>query len=383
MRILLYSHSGSGNHGCEAIVRSTIKILDGEFILCSANDDKDIHFGLDKLCSIIPEKCEISRKKSTYWKALINYHLGINRYAFDELAFSPIFGNARKCDVALSIGGDIYCYGGPKLLYNINRKLRNDGTKTILWGCSIPEVIDSDIKKDLLEYRHIFTRESISYNTLKSIGLTNVSLFPDPAFALERKDNPLPKEFINGNTIGINVSPMIISYEKNAGVVMNNYINLVKYILDTTDMGIALIPHVAIEGNNDYTPLIDLYHRFKDSGRVVIFGDHSAEIIKGYIARCRYFIAARTHASIAAYSSCVPTLVVGYSVKARGIATDIFGQADRYTIPVQNLCQADELTNAFKWLQDNEASIKTHLKGFMPQYISKVYQLNDALKNFI
>ena len=26
-RIFLYAHGGSGNHGCEAIVRSTIKIL--------------------------------------------------------------------------------------------------------------------------------------------------------------------------------------------------------------------------------------------------------------------------------------------------------------------------------------------------------------------
>lgn len=383
MKILLYSHSGSGNHGCEAIVRSTVKILDGEFTLCSACEEKDIYFGLDNLCSIISEKRQIHRRELSYWKALANHRLGINTNAFDELAFSPIIENARQCDVALSIGGDIYCYGGPKLLYIINRKLRNNGTKTILWGCSVPETIDADIKKDLSGYNHIFVRESISYNTLKSSGISNVSLFPDPAFALDRKYAPLPKGFIKGNTVGINVSPMIIGYEKNDGAVMNNYINLVQHILDKTDMAIALIPHVVEENNSDCNPLDDIYQRFKKSNRIVIIGDCNAEILKGYIARCRFFVAARTHASIAAYSSCVPTLVVGYSVKARGIATDIFRQSDKYTLPVQSLCNADELTNAFKWLQDNETAIKTRLDDFMPGYISKALQLNDALNAII
>ena len=29
-KIVLYSHGGSGNHGCEAIVRGTYKILNGK-----------------------------------------------------------------------------------------------------------------------------------------------------------------------------------------------------------------------------------------------------------------------------------------------------------------------------------------------------------------
>lgn len=41
--------------------------------------------------------------------------------------------------------------------------------------------------------------------------------------------------------------------------------------------------------------------------------------LKGYISRCRFLVAARTHASIAAYSTGVPALVAGYSVKARGL----------------------------------------------------------------
>ena len=90
-------------------------------------------------------------------------------------------------------------------------------------------------------------------------------------------------------------------------------------------MQVALIPHVVWSHNDDRKPLSQLYEMFKDTGRVVMIEDHNAEELKGYIARCRLMVVARTHASIAAYSTQVPTLVVGYSVKARGIAKDIFG----------------------------------------------------------
>ena len=52
--------------------------------------------------------------------------------------------------------------------------------------------------------------------------------------------------------------------------------------------------------------------------------------LKGFIARCRFFVGARTHATIAAYSSCIPTFSVGYSIKAKGIAQDIFGTYKNY-----------------------------------------------------
>ena len=37
------------------------------------------------------------------------------------------------------------------------------------------------------------------------------------------------------------------------------------------------------------------------------------------------FTGARTHATIAALSSCIPTLSFAYSIKAKGINRDIFG----------------------------------------------------------
>ena len=95
--------------------------------------------------------------------------------------------------------------------------------------------------------------------------------------------------------------------------------------------------------------------------------------LKGYIARCRFFVGARTHATIAAYSSCVPTLVLGYSVKSRGIAIDLFGTDDHYVLPVQSLDNSIELSQYFEWIMNHESEIRARLKTVMPSYISNAY----------
>ena len=54
MKIGLYAHGGSGNHGCEAIVRSTLKLLGGnEYTIFSERPDDDIYYGLDKFARVV------------------------------------------------------------------------------------------------------------------------------------------------------------------------------------------------------------------------------------------------------------------------------------------------------------------------------------------
>lgn len=105
--------------------------------------------------------------------------------------------------------------------------------------------------------------------------------------------------------------------------------------------------------------------------------------LKGYISRCRLFIGARTHATIAAYSTCVPTLVVGYSVKAKGIAKDIFGTYENYVIPVQSLENSDDLINSFTWIYENEDKIKNHLTTFMPTYKKRGLEAKKEIEELI
>ena len=113
---------------------------------------------------------------------------------------------------------------------------------------------------------------------------------------------------------------------------------------------------------------------------MIEIGDASASELKGYISRCRLFIGARTHATIAAYSSCVPTLVVGYSVKAKGIAKDLFGTEEEYVSSGTGIAEPEDLIEGFEWLLSNEKEQKNKLESIMPSYREKAAQAKELLK---
>lgn len=381
MKYVMYPHGGSGNHGCEAIVRSTVKLIGNETTLFTNKMAEDCKVGLQDLCKLDVAEKQISSGGLSHLLAVFRTKVLGQTDAFDRLVFQHIVETAKNVDYMLGIGGDNYCYDTPEFIYLVNRMVDEAKVKRILWGASVePDAIDERMFQDLRGYHKIWARESLTYQALLDKGLTQTFLLPDPAFVLDKKELPLPNGFVEGNTVGINVSPMIIGYEKNKGMTLRNYVNLIQYIVDKTDMQVALIPHVVWSHNDDRKPLTQLYDMFKDTGRVVMIEDHNAMELKGYIARCRFMVVARTHASIAAYSTQVPTLVVGYSVKARGIAKDIFGTEDNYVIPVQSLQRADELMKCFHWLMDHEDDIKVHYAEMMPDYIESVYTVRDLLK---
>lgn len=384
-KVVLYPHGGSGNHGCEALVRATCKIIkNANAILATRSKNEDSTYALDEICTLINEQEQISKCSFSYIKAAIKYHLFKDQDAFEAITYKSITNSVKNNGIALSIGGDNYCYGVPTYIYIINRLLRKQGTLTILWGCSIePSSINNEMLDDLKSYSLIIARESITYEAMVKAGLKNVKLLPDPAFQLDQVDLELPDGFVEGNTVGINLSPMVMGCENGKNITFKNYEKLIEGIIADTDMQIALIPHVVWCENDDRVPLRMLFEKYKHTGRVVMIEDHNCMELKGYIARCRFMIAARTHASIAAYSTCVPTLVVGYSVKAKGIAKDIFGTYENYVLPVQSLAQEDDLKNAFDWIYKNEDLIRTHLQSMMPEYRERALLIGEELKKIM
>ena len=388
-KFFLYGHNGSGNHGCEAIVRSTCKILREEFgdvdiTLASGNTNEDREYELDKVTSLVNEKNTVSKLSLPYINAYLNLKLKKEGLEAEKLAYRKTFYNVDKDTIAFSIGGDNYCYPGYERFTMLHNMLRERNIKTVLWGCSVePSKINDFMKEDLVNYDLIIARETLTYEALKNIG-ANVKLYPDPAFQLDKIEKELPKNFKENNTVGINISPMVMNKESVLGITIENYNALIKYILENTDMNVALIPHVIWEDNNDdRKPSKFLYDKFKDTNRVVLIEDDNCEVLKGYISRCRFFIGARTHSTIAAYSTYVPKLVVGYSIKAKGIAKDIFGTYENYVIPVQNLENKGDLLKSFKWMLDREDSIKDHMDKFIPSYKEKSLDAAKELSKII
>ena len=75
------------------------------------------------------------------------------------------------------------------------------------------------------------------------------------------------------NTIGLNVSPLVIQKESREGIVYANFVYMIQWILEHTACAVALIPHVVWESNDDRTVLRKLYEEFSDTGRVVLIED--------------------------------------------------------------------------------------------------------------
>ena len=384
--IILYMHAGSGNHGCEAIVNSTLKLIADKrrsqgidthipVVVVSNSVEEDRKYSLGKLekygLCILTEDRHIDRElipHVTYYayrklsgdrESFLRYRYKDAFKEFDRTVSEYSRKNPGHADfskpLAVSIGGDNYCY--PEMVDDLilaHNVFRKKGFETILWGCSIePDSLNSEaLVEDLKAYSRIYARESISYNALLEAGIDEqqLELRKDPAFELETVKKELPEGFLDGRTVGINLSPMVQNKETIPGITIENYKNFIRYILDNTDQNVAFVPHVVWGSSDDRKPLSELYEEFKDTNRVVLIGDAPAEELKGYISRCSFFVGARTHSTIAAYSSGVPTLVIGYSVKSRGIATDLFGGYENFVLPVQEIMDGDAMIKAYQWI---------------------------------
>ncbi|RJE91150.1 polysaccharide pyruvyl transferase family protein [Paenibacillus sp. 1011MAR3C5] len=369
MKIMMYGHGGSMNRGCEAIVRSSASIIKegiggAQVYLLSDNPHTDQ--SITKLDDVYDGSPSPLRKYSYDWlvSSVRNKLFQDESYALGKI-HDNIIRHIDHMDVCLSIGGDNYCYGEQPGWYEVNRRVKRQGKKLVLWGCSIGEEDMSPAKlQDLAGYDLILARETLTYEMLKAKGLTNVRLVADPAFTMEKEELALPEGWQEGNTVGLNFSPLVWKRNEQSKAAVHE---LIRHMLDTTDMAISLTPHVMQEGNNDYEVLQTYYEEYKHTGRVLLLPDHLNAIqYKGYIARMRFFIGARTHATIAAYSNAVPTLVLGYSVKSKGIAKDLFGE-EKLVLGIQDISSGAKLKGAFDEMVRDEAVLREALRGSVPR----------------
>lgn len=383
MKILMFFHGGSLNRGCEAIVRTGVAMIKNHFpeattIDLVSRDPKSDEI-IPLLDSIYIDKARSIKKYSSDW--LIS-SIKIKFFKDESKAFQikhqDIISRIPHHDIFLSIGGDNYCYGEQPGIYEIDRCIKKSGKKLVLWGASIGEEDLSPPKiEDLKLFDLILARESITKTILENNGITSVKLCADGAFTMEKEELPLPEGWQEGNTIGFNFSPLVWKKNKASKDAAQK---LVKHILETTDMTIALTPHVMIVGNNDYDVLQQFYDEFKSTNRVILLPDTLNAIqYKGYIARMRFFIGARTHATIAAYSNCVPTMVLGYSVKSKGIAKDIFGY-ERLVLALDEISDAAKLIQKFNELLKDENELKSILNQRIPYIKEMAFKAVDYLK---
>ena len=380
MKYFLFNHEGSKNHGCEAIVRGSMNIIENsdekaEFVLSSNNPSDDI------IINNITVKAAKTIDLTKVEKLIAAVDLKINNsetYALQKM-YSPIVSDAEDCDACLSVGGDTYCYGDNHGIQVLTRELKKRGKKTVIWGASIGAEDLSERKlESLRDFDAIFTREPITYELLKENGANdNIYLFSDPAFCMERVEVEPIDGFTRENTLGFNISPLVASGDPRKKEIAEDFL---RFVFENTTMKVLLVPHVVEENNNDYDFMKPIFEKFEHTGRIAILpSDLEARQYKGYIAGTRFFVGARTHSTIAAYSSGVPTIALGYSVKARGIAKDIFGE-EKYVLDIKAMTDYEELRDEFLKLLENENEIRRDLMKSIPLRMRSAMEAGEMLQ---
>ena len=261
-------------------------------------------------------------------------------------------------DLVVFTGGDHFCYSFQNTLSRASRPLaaRAAGIPVAIYSASFNQ-LKSEYQLDYLKFfldelDYISIRERYSLETVQTWDLrTPIELVSDPAFLLE----PLVARSkaildagrleLSGDILGITVSSLSSIV---AGVDIVELFRHMAYALDRFaveyNYQVLLIPHVsAIDAldtrYSDRMACLLLRGLMARADRCsVLMGEYSAAELKGVISRCNLFCGFRTHSTIAAVSSHVPTLFVAYSSKAYGIARDLHN-SDRWCLNIADITE--------------------------------------------
>lgn len=403
MKVYLAGQTNFGNRGCEALVRSTASMLHSRWpdarVLCPLDDvSTDAPQWPDASASgvdFVTAPCFPSWGK--WWaraaRVLPLEGLGIPHIALDAKTRLHI----RDASALIMTGGDVITLDyGLLSLYRwcgfVDSAMR-EGVPAVLWAGSVGPFssrprVERVMVEHLNRYAAITVRETETLGYLQGIGVERVELVTDPAFNLE------PEAFQTEDllahkgegVLGVNVSPLIRKFRPDPASADRMDDEIVAFIEDVgrrTGLTVLLIPHVgSLDGaavNSDHHYMQHLLARRTGAQRNVSLAPAhlNAAQLKYLIGQCRFFIGARTHSTIAALSCRVPTISIAYSVKAKGINKDLFGDL-RYVLETPKVTRAT-LWDALENLQRDEASVHALLSERIPLWRQRATLSVDAL----
>lgn len=379
-RFLLVGNGPYQNRGCEAIVRGTVQILRQayagsapQFISVPFNRQQHAIGETDRAITHYP----ISIKRySAVW--FVQHTLRALR---SKRTWLPTMGKYMADAAAvLALGGDNYSMdyrASLRLHLSVLDYVRAQGRPMVIWGASVGPfdkagaAYEQAVINKLRTVDALFVREGISAAYLARHGLeANVRQVADPAFVMEPVA-PEPTKLgvvVPEQAIGFNFSPLMARFVTDGDV--ERCITLVqacvRAMIMRLDRPVVLIPHVTTSHSNDHAFLSAVAAPLQTEGLPVILlpPTLSAAETKWVISRMACFAGARTHATIAAFSTAVPTLSFAYSIKARGLNRDLFGH-EAFVLPPDQISPATT-TERMQRLLGEQHAIRTQLQQVLP-----------------
>lgn len=377
-RFYLSGQRTFGNRGCEAIVRSTVGLLAGQFgkvevLVPSVDIASDRAQWPDAEASGVRFVPAYLPTQARYWVQLQRLPVPLLKRAGWPFPMPNwLRRDLSGVDAVLAVGGDNYSldYRIPSPIMALDHFAMDLGKPVVLWGGSVgpferePALV-GPMRRHLSRMRYVAARESVSHAYLTdTLGLGNVIRMADPAFTLVAEPvdvKPFWPRHLTG-VLGLNVSQLIERYRRPDQDIRGAVAELIRHAVADHGLGVLLVPHVnALAGDNrggDAEYMAALLEQLGDLGDAVTMmpSTFNAAQSKYVIGQLRCFIGARTHATIAALSSGVPTVSIAYSVKARGINRDLFGNEDM-VLPTPDVSAAT-LRAALAWLLREEDALR-------------------------
>ena len=401
----LFILAGNGpyrNRGCEAIVRGTVKILrntfqDPTFLSVSVlrNDELEQQVNGETDPAITHKKLNDERygKKRSFFQRILSLPFAAKEKYYLCHEMLPFIDDAAA---VLSVGGDNYSldYGIPRLFTDLDDVVLEKKRPLILWGASVgpfwklPDY-ERSMKRHLKKVTAIFARESATRDYLSKLGITE-QVYPvaDPAFLLDPQE-PAGEHrtlAIPEGAIGLNLSPRMAKYVTGGDIPRWEQVSadIVSSIARRTSRPLYLIPHVTVPGSDDFTFMEKVCRRtdVQAGSRItLVLPGYSAAETKWILSKMSLFAGARTHATIAALSSAVPTLSFGYSIKAKGINRDIFGHEEYCLDPDQ--LTPEIVTLRIESLLDNGDEVKNELLRKIPFIQESAMNAGTCLRDIL
>ena len=340
--------TGGRNRGVEALVYSTIYGIEKEFDnvrfkwKLHTNDPlydqwRFAEFDLDACFSYLTNTPNHSRFKSVN-KSVYSALGLVEKVLPGRFASFKSQTELKQSDLVICSGGDIFTSDYNNLRKHLSYPMV--GRKSYLCSHTVGPFTTQDemyFKKCLGDIDAISVREQLSYDYLNSIAgqSTRVELVADVAFSLP-VDKALGLNILNKH-LGLRDGEKFVALAISKGIVRYSSLNEADYLKELasftdylTDQGytVVLIPHVCERNpnNNDMIICRELLDACKHPGQLRIMAyEYSALEFKSVIGYAEALVGARTHATIASMSQCVPTVSIAYSRKAYGIVKDVYG----------------------------------------------------------
>ncbi|MCM1144047.1 MAG: polysaccharide pyruvyl transferase family protein [Blautia sp.] len=350
IKLVIQGASGLKNSGDEAILQSMLQQLEPEY---------DI--------------------------TVITFHVAYSERMHPKVKFVAM--GSRECRKAVE-DCDIFVLGGGGLLqdetsiYNVSRWLRyltlciRKGKKTYLYANSIGPVRFGInrilIQRWLKRVTRITLRDELSLQLLKSMGIReNVEVTADPVFSLRREENvdvsrfALPEKYAvicvrhwydTHPFIPVSLCTKLHIRSRNNRKNYHNYIKniawLADYIIRKYHLPVVFLPFLYGRDNH----VMEDVSRLMKADSVIVEDEYlkpleALEIIAG----SELLVGMRLHSIIYGAVSEVPTLIISYSMKVKGMAE--YMRMGKYVLHVDGL-KHSEIAVVLSEIMKNKEQIK-------------------------